>query len=345
MSSPNVTGGSESAPSPDLIFRTLNAHQETAALRAAIELDLFTGIAEGLTTAGELAARSQAAERGVRILCDFLVVGGFLTKEGGSYGLTRDSAMFLDRRSPAYLGTASRFLGNPEFVRLFENLTEVVRRGGTLAGEGTVSEENPVWVDFARGMAPMMAPAAREIPGLIDAAAGARWKVLDLAAGHGLFGIEIAKANPNAEIVALDWAMVLEVAKENAQAAGITGRYRTIAGNAFEAEFGEGYDVVLVTNFYHHFDRETCVKLASKIHRALKPGGKMVTLEFAPNDDRITPPVPAAFALIMLGSTRAGDAYTINELSGMFAEAGFARSEAHQLAYSPQQVIVSHLAG
>ncbi len=47
---------------------------------------------------------------------------------------------------------------------------------------------------------------------------------------------------------------------------------------------GEGYDIVLVTNFYHHFDVQTCRHLAAKIFDALAPNGRMVTLEFVPNE-------------------------------------------------------------
>ena len=92
-------------PTPALLFDTLNAHQRTEAIKAAIELNLFTAIAEGQTSAKEIAAACAASERGTRILCDFLVIIGFLTKQAERYGLTADSAMFLDQRSPAYLGT------------------------------------------------------------------------------------------------------------------------------------------------------------------------------------------------------------------------------------------------
>src|SRR5712692_11559838 len=96
-------------PSPALFFETINAYQRTAALKAAIELELFTAIGEGNTTAPAAARRCSTAERGMRILCDYLTVIGFLTKTGNEYRLTPDSAMFLDRRSPAYLGGAITF--------------------------------------------------------------------------------------------------------------------------------------------------------------------------------------------------------------------------------------------
>ncbi|HEV3471562.1 MAG TPA: class I SAM-dependent methyltransferase [Pyrinomonadaceae bacterium] len=329
-------------PSPELFFETCNAYQRSAALKAALELEVFTAVGEGRRTASEVAERCGASERGARILCDYLVVIGFLTKEGGRYGLTHDSAVFLDRRSPAYLGGATEFLLDPLVTGGFADLANAVRRGGTVLPEGgTVAPENPVWVKFARAMAPMAALPAQLIAQLLDIADAPRLKVLDIAAGHGLFGIAVARANPRAEVFALDWPSVLEVAKENARAAGVEGRYRTIEGSAFEVEYGGGYDLVLLTNFLHHFDPPTCEGLLRKVHASLGEGGRAVTLEMVPNEDRVSPPIPASFSMTMLGSTPAGDAYTFKELERMFARAGFSRSELHQLPPTIEPVVIS----
>ena len=329
-------------PSPEHFFQAVTSYQQSAALKAAVELELFTAVAEGRRDAKSIAERCDASERGVRILSDFLVVTGFLTKDEGGYGLTQDSAVFLDRRSPAYMGGALEFLLAPTLLAGFEDLAGAVRKGGTVVPEGgTVSAENPVWVKFARAMAPMAAPAAGQLPPLVGAPTEGKYKVLDIAAGHGLYGLAFARHNPEAEVFALDWPAVLEVAKENAGKVGAAGRYSTIEGDAFGADFGEGYDVVLLTNFLHHFDPPTCEMLLRKVHAALKEGGAALTLEFVPNEDRVTPPLSAAFSLTMLAGTDAGDAYTYPELERMFTNAGFSSSEAHQLQASPQHAIVS----
>jgi ubiquinone/menaquinone biosynthesis C-methylase UbiE len=329
-------------PSPERFFETVNAYQRPAALKAAVELDLFTALGEGPKTAGELAAQSKASERGVRILCDYLVIMGFLTKEDGRYSLTQDSAVFLNRHSPAYMGGTLEFLLSPTLISGFDDLAAAVRKGGTMMPEGgTVAPENPVWVKFARAMAPMMAMPAQLMAKMLGPESERKLKVLDIAAGHGLFGITIAQHNPQAEVTALDWAAVLEVAKENARQAGVHERYSTIEGSAFDVDYGTGYDLVLLTNFLHHFDPETCETLLRKVHGSLADGGRAVTLEFVPNEDRISPPVAASFSMMMLGSTPSGDAYTFSELERMFVNAGFAHSEIHQLPAAPQQVIIS----
>ena len=330
-------------PSPQLFFQTINAYQRTEALKAAIELEVFAAIGEGNTTSPRRSrSRCETSERGMRILCDFLCTMGFLNKDDGRYSLTPDSALFLDKRSPAYLGGATEFIATDKLTGNFKNLAEVVRKGGTMDEEGgTVAPDNPIWVKFARGMAAMMALPAQLLAKLVDPSADSKLKILDIAAGHGLYGIEFAKNNPQASVVAVDWAAVLEVAKENAQAAGVADRYSTIEGSAFDVDYGTGYDLILLTNFLHHFDPPTNETLLRKVHAALAEGGRAVTLEFVPNEDRITPPESAGFSMMMLGSTPSGDAYTFPELERMFINAGFTHNEMHQLPPSIQQAVIS----
>ena len=328
-------------PNPERIFDTLNAHQRTAALKAGIELDVFTAVGEGANTPAALAKRCNSSERGMRTLCDYLTILGFLTKHDQKYSLAPDAATFLDRRSPAYLGSIAGFLTSPEMFDRFRDLTAIVRKGGSLEDDrGTTEVNNPIWIEFARSMAAMQRPVAEGVAKVVDADAGEKWKVLDIAAGHGVYGIAVARHNPNAEIFAVDWPAVLDVAKENARAAKVESRYHTIPGNAFEVDFGTGYDLVLLTGFLHHFDPPTIEKLMRKIHAALAPKGRVVTVEFVPNEDRVTPATAAGFSLIMLAGTRAGDSYPMSEYDRMFRSAGFSSNELRPTP-GPQSFIIS----
>jgi ubiquinone/menaquinone biosynthesis C-methylase UbiE len=330
----------QTMPSPSVVFDTLFAYQQSAALKSALELDLFTAIDDGATTAAAIATRCAASERGVRILCDFLTTIGLLQKTGPGYQLPPDAAVFLSKKSPAYMGTMARFLLMPGIRNNFDDLTGAVRRGGVQLSGDTVSDDNPIWVEFAQSMVPMMVPAAHAIADLIDASSAPSMKVLDIAASHGVFGITIAQRNARAEVVAVDWKAVLAVAEQNARAANVAERYRTLAGDAFKVEFGSGFDVALVTNFLHHFDQPTCTGFLKKIHGSLKPGGRVVILEMVPNADRVSPPVPARFALTMLGGTQAGDAYTFDELREQLETAGFRGVSAHPLP-TPETVLIA----
>jgi len=322
------------------------AFQDTEALKAAIELDIFTAIADGANTAPLLAAKTGTSERGVRILCDFFTIREFLTKQGDQYSLTQESAIFLNRHSPACLASMINFIASPWARNNYATLAAAVRKGGTAnqMGDHTKPHED-LWVNFARSMAPLTVPAAEFISGLTGAAECKACKVLDIAAGHGMFGIIVAKNNPNAQIVAVDWPAVLEVAKENAARFGVADRYTTRPGSAFDVELGDGYDYVLLTNIFHHFDAPTCEKLIRRVHAALKPGGKAITLEFVPNEDRVSPPMAAAFSMVMLASTDSGDAYTFAQYEKMFGNTGFAKTTLHPIPNLPQQVLVSEKQG
>jgi hypothetical protein len=338
MATPTAT----SRPTPEHIFNTLNAYEQSAALKAGIDLDIFTAIADGANTSALLAAKTGAAERGVRILCDYLTIHGFLTKGKESYALTQESAVFLNRHSPACLASMADFLWNPWHKKNFDALAEAVRKGGTAGAVGDNTKPNDeLWINFARSMAPLAIPAAEFIAGLTGAAEGKPCRILDIAAGHGMYGITVAKRNPHAQIVALDWPGVLEVAQENAKKFGVADRYTPRPGSAFEAEFGTGYDFVLLTNIFHHFDMKTCEKLMRRVHAALNPGGKAITVEFVPNEDRVTPPTSAAFSLVMLAGTDAGDAYTFSQYEKMFGNAGFVKTTQHTVPDSPQQLLLS----
>src|ERR1700687_5755467 len=202
-----ATTSTAGRPTPERIFNTLNAYQQTAALKTAIELDVFTAIGAGANTSAAIAAKTGAAEKGVRILCDYLTIQGFLTKEQGRYALTQESAIFLDRKSPACLATMAGFLGNEQSRAKFDSLTQAVRNGGSVSsGRDNTKPNDEFWVAFARSMAPLTVPSSEFIAGLLRAEEGKPAKVLDIAAGDGRVGITVARKNPKGEVVGVDWA-------------------------------------------------------------------------------------------------------------------------------------------
>jgi len=330
-------------PSLALVWETFTGYQRTAAVKAAIELGVFTHIAAGASTLDALATRCAAAPRGLRALLNHLVMDGFLSRDGDHYGLRATAAAFLDRGAPAYVGTAIGFISSPLIVDAFARLTDAVRRGGTAVPEhGTLAPEHPVWVEFARSMAPVAGMTALLLGNLLEVEHAPGWQVLDVAAGHGMFGITLARLNAGVRVTALDWQNVLVVAEEHARMAGVAARFRTLAGSAFEVPFGAGYDLVLLPNILHHFDPPTCERLLAKAHAALAPGGRAVLVEFVPDDDRTGPVDAVRFALVMLATTPAGDAYTFAEYRTMLAHAGFAGPVTlHELAPAPARVVIA----
>ena len=336
----------QAPPNLTALWESFTGYQRTAAIKAAIELDLFSRIAKGDDTVAALAQSADASTRGVRILLDHLTMDGYLTRAGDRYSLTPTAAAFLDRSSPAYVGSAITFLASPMIMQAFHTLTDAVRNGGTvIEGDGSLAPEHSMWVDFARAMSPLAAMSGGLVANLLDIASRPGGKVLDVAAGHGMFGIALARQNANVHVTALDWKNVLALAEENARTAGVAERFRTLPGSAFDVDWGTGYDLVLLPNFLHHFDPPTCETILAKAKAALAPTGEVVIVEFIPDDDRSGPPDPVRFGLVMLASTPAGDAYTFAEYREMLRRVGFAEPKLHDLVPTPTRVVTAKLSG
>lgn len=327
----------------DHFYSTVNAYYRTAAVKAAIELGLFEIVGErGMTVAG-IAQACAASERGIRILCHYLVSIGFLKNRDGMFFMTVDMAMFLDPKSPGYLGDSIQFLLSPYIMGAFSDLTSVIRGGQiSLSADGVVAPDHPQWVTFARAMQNMMSLPSMLLAKVVEPRPAGPIRVLDVAAGHGRFGIATALRNPQAHVTFLDWDNVLDVARDNVRQAGIGARCEFRPGNAFEIELGQDYDVILLTNFLHHFDRADCERFLRKVHAALKPQGRVLTFEIIADEDRVSPPMAAIFSMMMLGTTPAGEVYAFSDLRDMFAASGYSKVELQAIPPARERVVVSY---
>lgn len=322
------------------VFDTAMAYQRTAALIAAVKLDIFTKIGSETVSLDDLQSRTGASRRGLRILCDYLTVIGLMQKKDSHYSLPYIARTFLDESSPFAMGSIVDFTAAPEMVELlFRDPASYVRNGGS-AGLANVSPDAPVWVRYAKAMIPFAAPNAKRLANYVSSLSEPIYTVLDIAAGHGLYGIEIAKAFPTALVTAIDWPPVLAVARANAEAAGVIDRFRVIEGSAIEKDWGGDYDLILLPNFLHHFDAETCTSLLRKVRASLAPDGRALGVEFVPNEDRVSPAMPAMFAFWMLATTPGGDAYTTSDLNEMARNAGFRGATTRPLAPAPDSLII-----
>ena len=128
----------------------------------------------------------------------------------------------------------------------------------------TSHQINPVWVRFARAMVPFAAATAKRVAAHVATFPEPPYTVLDIAAGHGLYGIEVAKMLPEALVTAVDWAPVLEVARANAEAAGVADRFRMLRGKRDGAGMGRRLRFDTSAQLPHHFDFETCTSLLRK---------------------------------------------------------------------------------
>jgi len=241
-----------------LIFDMLLAYKTTAILSTGIELGVFDALAHGPATAEAVAGETGVAERGARLLLNGLAALGLVESDGTTFWLPPGSASHLVRGRPGFVGDMAKVMASRWEWEAFGVLPEAVRRGGPVAPEHAETPGYGYWEDFASYAGAVATPTAQlAAAGLKSWAAGRdRLDVLDVACGHGLYGFTIAGQHDQARVWSLDWPNVLEKARKHAAEAGLSDRFRAIAGDMFEVELGGPYDVVLVTNVLHHFSFE-----------------------------------------------------------------------------------------
>ncbi|MCC7537713.1 MAG: methyltransferase domain-containing protein, partial [Deltaproteobacteria bacterium] len=297
-------------PGPEHLMQLMQGVQASGIYKAAVELDVFSKIAAGAKTAPELARAIECPERSTRILLDAAAALGLLAKSGGTYALTPATETFLVRGKPTFMGDLVNVFSNPMMWSASHRLADAVRADGTVLDQHAETPEHSFWEQFARSTAAIAMPAAMAMEGMLDDWLGRRERVrvLDVAAGSGLYGFTLAR-RPNVELTSLDWPNVLEETKRWGARLGLdASRVRYLPGNLFEVDYGGPYDLVLMSHVYHHFDEPTCAGLTKRVAAALAPGGRLAIHDFL-YDPELRNPMGALFAATMLMWTRSGGTY------------------------------------
>ena len=309
-------------------------------LMAALQLRVFSHIAAGNNSAAAIARAAGASERGMRMLLDALVPLDLLGKAHGVYSLPPASQQYLVHESPDYLGY---MMENEALWAAWSDLTECVRTGRPSAAVNrreTAEEFFPVLV---RGLhITHREPARRLARALESGDSGRRLQVLDVACGSGVWGIAMAEANPHAHVTALDFPKVLDLTREFTLQHGVESQFDFLSGDLRETDLGERrFDLALLGNIVHSEGERSSRDLFARLHRALRPGGRVAILDMVPTDDRTGPMFPLMFALNMLVNTDEGDTYTLAEYSQWLREAGFARIEPVDLGLHSPAVVAT----
>ena len=324
------------APSPlEQIMQMNFSFAPSCIMTASLRLNLFSHLAAGAGTVAEVARAADSSERGTRMLLDALAGFGLLTKSGERYELTPHARQYLVRESPDYAG------GLAESGRAFEawtHLDECVRTGRPLRRVETKEMAEEFFPMLVRTLHVVnREPARRTALALGAGTEGKGLRVLDVAAGSGVWGIAFAEADPEARVTAQDFPGVLPTTREYVRRHGLEERFDFLAGDLKEVDFGESqYDMALLGNIVHSEGEESSRELFRRLRRALRPGGRVVVIDMLPNDARTGPPYQLIFALNMLVNTERGDTYTLAEYTRWLNEAGFPRVETADIgSHSP----------
>lgn len=309
--------------SPEPILQMAFSFAPERVLHATLTLNVYSHIAGGHHSAADIAGAAEASERGMKMLLDAAAVFGLINKQGDSYDLTPMAQTFLVRESPAYIGA---MIEDPTLWNMWADLAECVKRG---EGGWQVQEQHAAESFFPtliKSLHVLGYMPAQRMTQMLKLPSGAH--VLDVACGSAAWSIPFAEADSAARLTLQDYPGVLEHTKGYLTRHNVIERCDFLPGNLREVDFGEAqFDAAILGNIVHSEGPEHSQNLFNKLHRALKPGGKIVIVDMIANDDRTGPPFALIFALNMLVASKEGGTYSIAEYTDWLQGAGFSNVE------------------
>jgi 3-hydroxy-5-methyl-1-naphthoate 3-O-methyltransferase len=309
------------------IFRTLHA---------AVELELFTKIAEGKTTINEIAEGLGVKERPIEKLLNACVALEFLVKEGESYGNSQVAGEFLVKGKPNYFGDMVVMFGSKDS---FKDLKKAIETDAPVTESLDKRMENKEHAEiFTKAMHNNAMGPAIVLSEKFDFSKFN--KLLDVGGGSGAFSIVLTREHSNLKASVFDLPNTCSVADQYIHEADASEKVSCLEGDFFKDELPKGYDVFLLSQIMHSWSVKENKILLKKIYDSLPENGVLIINEFLLNEEKTGPLHPALFSLNMLVQSDGGSAYTESEIKGMLEEVGFEYQETIKLG-GPVTAIVS----
>jgi 2-polyprenyl-3-methyl-5-hydroxy-6-metoxy-1,4-benzoquinol methylase len=309
---------------PERLMELSFAYAPPLIISAAATNKVFDSLEHGAKTSEQVAEQTGASPRGLQILMNALVGLDLLKKHRqGKYSLTQESAAFLLSNKP---GTHAGFFGTiaPQLISRWLRLSDIVREGRPAVAVNEETEGTEFFSQLVENIIPMSYPPAQKLAEHLKLSkAKDEIRVLDLAAGSGIWGIALAQKSPRVRVTAVDWAGMIPTTKRITQKFGVGDRFNFIEGDILEANFGSGYDIATLGHILHSEGEQRSRQLLKKTFGALKPGGTIAIAEWLVNDRRTEPTHSLMFAVQMLVNTERGDTFSFNEIRNWLEDAGF----------------------
>ena len=294
-------------------------------IEAAIRHKVFDLLSDGPRTVEEVSKKSGASVRGLRAIMNALVGLELISKHGEDrYANSPESQSFLVSTSPGFQGGLFKHVST-QLVPKWLDLSEIVRTGKPETAVNQETEGGTFFEHFVEDIFPMSYPAARALAGELKIGdASGTVRVLDIAAGSGVWGIALAQASNHVRVTAVDWPEVIPVTRRMAGRFGVGGRFEFVSGDLMSADFGSDHAIATLGHILHSEGEDRSRRLLKKVYEALATGGTIAIQEFLVNDDRTGPPNGLIFAVNMLVNTEHGDTYSVREIGSWLEHAGFA---------------------
>jgi len=329
-------------PTPDGILQLGMGFWGSKTLLSAVELGVFTELAQGPQDGDGLAQRLGLHQRGSRDFFDALVALGKLRREGGRYTNSPDTEVFLDRAKPSYVGGILE-MANARLFGFWGSLTEALRTGrpqneakeGGNAFDAIYSD--PVRLEaFVRGMTGVSMGAnmamAQKFP----------WSkyqsFIDLGTAQGCLPAQIALAHDHLSGGGFDLPQIGPIFEQYVASFGLAQRLRFYPGDFFKDPLPET-DVLLMGHILHDWGLEEKRVLIAKAYEALNPGGALIVYEAVIDDARNQNAFGLLMSLNMLIETPAGFDYTGADCQSWLRDAGFHDTHVEHLV-GPDSMVV-----
>jgi ubiquinone/menaquinone biosynthesis C-methylase UbiE len=312
---------------PERIYQFAWGYVPTLALEAAIHHRIFDVLDSGPKTIDEIQKGTGASRRGLSAIINVLVGFNFLARDGqDTFSLTPESSTFLVSSKPTFQGAILRH-SSQDLIPKWLRLNEIVATGKPSQAVNQESAGGEFFSKFVNDIFPMSYPAAQALARhlQLDRSREAI-RVLDLAAGSGVWGIALAQSSGSVRVTAVDWPQVIPVTRKMTARFGLENRFSFIEGDLLDVEFGSGHNIATLGQILHSEGIDRSRALLQKTFHALSPGGTIAIAEFLVNADRTGPLNGLIFAVNMLVNTENGDTYSFEEIESWLSEAGFINS-------------------
>lgn len=333
MTNANRPLANEAEVTPDKLLDLSFSFAGERVLSTAVQLDVFSALAQGNRAADAVAQATGCSRRGMPALLDALVGFGLVGKLDGGYELTPLSARYLVRESPDYLG---HMWETNRLWELWGRLADSARTGRSQTAVNQQQGAEEFFPILVRSLHIQNRAKAQTLAQrLVSGHKGLHG--IDIACGSGVWGIAVCEADPQARFVAQDFPAVLDLTRRYLRQHGVEDRYEFLPGNLREVDFGrDRFDLALLGNIVHSEGESSSRSLFQRLCAALRPGGRIVIIDMVPNDARTGPVFPLLFALNMLVATEEGGTYTLAEYTDWLCQAGFTTVETMDIgSHSP----------
>lgn len=307
--------------------------REAIVFLTAVKMELFTVLFEEHMTAEDIAQKLDLDLRATRVFLNSLSSMNFLKKQKDIYKNSYYSNQYLVKGKNYYVGELLKNIFDQ--IPLWLKLEDVLKTGKpvvSVKSKRTLEER----INYVMGMSQFGLFSAYRMLDLLDFE-GVK-KMLDIGSGAGTYSITFCKHHEDLQCTVIDLPEIIEIANNFVKEFCAEDRVKTIPGDFFTVDFGNDYDLVLISNVFHYYGLDEDNVLLNKAYNALNKGGRIIIKDYLLDESKTSPQRLTMFSIGMIVRTEHGECYTFREIEPLLEKAGF--RDLDYLEISPQSKMI-----